>query len=84
MSDLDLVFRNEFYNRIKHHPPLNEETVEKHRELREKVYQLGLALNRLVPKGREQDVALTKLEELLFWGNAGIARNQGGEDGLGK
>ena len=28
-----------------------------------------------VPKGREQSLALTKLEEALFWANAGIARN---------
>lgn len=29
-----------------------------------------------VPKSREQSLALTHLEEALFWANAGIARNE--------
>jgi hypothetical protein len=28
-----------------------------------------------VPGGREQALALTKLEEVVMWANAGIARN---------
>jgi hypothetical protein len=27
-----------------------------------------------VPEGREKSLALTRLEEALFWSNAGIAR----------
>lgn len=39
-----------------------------------------------VPPGREQALALTKLEEAMFWANAGIARApamqaEGQEDG---
>lgn len=32
-------------------------------------------INEIVPPGREQSLALTKLEEVMFWANAGIARN---------
>ena len=30
-----------------------------------------------VPAGREQSLAITKLEEAMFWANAGIARADG-------
>lgn len=32
-----------------------------------------------VPDGREKALALTKLEEAMFWANAGIARASKGE-----
>jgi hypothetical protein len=40
---------------------------------------LGLAqfIDEEVPRSREQSLALTKLEEVVFWANAAIARNQG-------
>jgi len=40
---------------------------------------LGLAqfIDEEVPQSREQSLALTKLEEVVFWANAAIARNQG-------
>lgn len=40
---------------------------------------LALAVLRVVPEGREQAVALTKIEEAVFWANAGIAREGGSE-----
>lgn len=30
----------------------------------------------IVPDGREKSMALTKLEEVMFWANAGIARGE--------
>ena len=31
----------------------------------------------LTPPGREQSLAITKLEEVMFWSNAAIARDSG-------
>jgi hypothetical protein len=63
-------------NRIKHQPPQHDRTVAKHEDIRAAVSMLGKVILTLVPEGREQDLALTRLEEMLFWCNAGIARNQ--------
>jgi hypothetical protein len=42
--------------------------------LREEFLELAVLVDKLVPAGREQAVVLTKLEEAMFWANAGIAR----------
>ncbi len=34
-------------------------------------------LERVVPPSRELSLAITKLEEVIMWANAGIARNNG-------
>ncbi|MEO0476772.1 MAG: SMC-Scp complex subunit ScpB, partial [Planctomycetota bacterium] len=44
-------------------------------EIRELMSSCMKAVLDVVPEGREQALALTKLEEALFWFNAGIARN---------
>lgn len=42
--------------------------------IREKAKELALMIDRLVPPGREQSSALTRLEEAVMHANAGIAR----------
>jgi hypothetical protein len=42
--------------------------------LREKAKELAHLINAVVPTGREQSTALTRLEEAIFHTNAGIAR----------
>ena len=58
-----------------YHAPLPE-SVPKFEKLRERGRDLASLVAALVPDGREQSVALTKIEEAIFWANAGIARNQ--------
>ncbi len=76
----DQSFVEDLRNKVKHHPPSHDGIATKHVEWREEIFRLGLIIGLLVPKGREQSVALTKLEEMMFWGNAGIARNQSSND----
>lgn len=43
-------------------------------ECRKKHHELAQFIATCVPNGREQSTALTKLEESMFWANAGVAR----------
>lgn len=43
--------------------------------LRAKAKELAYLIDELCPKSREQSLAMTNLEQALFWANAGIARN---------
>jgi len=45
--------------------------------LRMSVRQMAGVIDDEVPPGREKSVALRKLEEALFWADAGVARNEG-------
>lgn len=64
-------------DRFKHHPPKSDETIARHQAAREAA---DLMLNSIESvswgNSREKSVAITKLEECLFWLNAEIARNQ--------
>jgi hypothetical protein len=73
---VDEKLEEDLRHRIKHHAPSHDWIAAKHKDLREAVFKMGQIIGILVPKGQEQSLALTKLEELMFWGNAGIARNQ--------
>jgi hypothetical protein len=65
---------NDLFNRFKYHPA-TDVTGPKHQEVRERCHSLALDLKALVPEGREQAHALAKLEEVMYWANAGIARH---------
>lgn len=68
MSLSDRIHQNFTY-----HPP-EEHQVSDFVSIREYGKSLALHIDRLVPDGREKSVALTKLEEVVMWANAGIAR----------
>ena len=48
---------------------------ELYEELRGKARDLARYANEHAPDSREKSLALTKLEEFVFWANAAIARN---------
>lgn len=61
-------------SRFDHHPPKDAETVKRHETARANCKAAALALDEALPPSREKSLALTKLEEALFWWNAAIAR----------
>ena len=58
-----------------YHPP-KEESKPIFVEAREKAKDFALWINDNYPHCRERSLALTKLEEVVMWANAGLARNQ--------
>lgn len=48
---------------------------EKYTQLRDKAKEFAYMIDELVPNSREKSLAMTKLEEVIMWANAGIARN---------
>jgi hypothetical protein len=61
-------------NRFAYHTPKDEKTGLTHGDVRAKCLNLAVQLNELVPEGREKSLAITHLEEVMMWANAGIAR----------
>ena len=49
---------------------------EKYTKMRESAKHLAHLILELTPESREQSLALTNLEQAVFWANAAIARNE--------
>lgn len=63
--------------RVKHHPPKDQGTIDRHQAAREAANAFLEAIENLSwGNSREKSLASTKAEEALFWLNADIARNQ--------
>jgi len=61
--------------RFDHHPPKTQDTVERHGAVRSVFLGAAVEIVGLTgPPTREQSIAITKLEEAMFWANAAIAR----------
>lgn len=58
----------------------NAEKVGRRDQVCTKAKHLASWINERVPDSREKSLAITKLEEAMFWANAAIARNPGPED----
>lgn len=63
-------------NRFDYHPPESPRVVSAHAEIRRRVHGVAYFIADLLPAGREKSLAITSLEEAMFWANAGVARTQ--------
>lgn len=61
-------------NRFEFHPATDDEKRNAHTSVREHCLALATFLNESLPDGREKSLAITHLEETMFWGNAALAR----------
>jgi len=57
------------------HKPKDDQ-LERYADIRNNAGMLALFIMRQCPKSRELSLALTKIEEAVFWANAAIARNE--------
>lgn len=62
-------------NRFSYHAP-NASQLPRYNYIREAVKQLAYTIKKLTPASREQSVALTHLDQVMFNANAAIARNE--------
>lgn len=69
MDSKDLAHRFAF------HAATTEEKRDAHTSVRQNCRELADFLNDKLPEGREKSLAMTHLEEVMFWGNAAVARN---------
>jgi hypothetical protein len=58
-----------------YHAP-KEEQPKKYGFIRDHAKEYAEIIDHLCPNSREKSLALTKLEEAVFWANASIARNE--------
>ena len=66
---------NRISNNFTYHPPKAGQP-ERYTTLREKAKELALLIIELTPQSREQALAITNLEQAVFWANASVARNE--------
>jgi hypothetical protein len=67
---------DEVHNRFTYHPPQSEERKKGHEYVRQSCERLAMSFAGNLPHGRELSLAITKLEEAMFWANASLARAQ--------
>ena len=58
-----------------YHAPKDDQPA-RYQAIREKCKEMAYLLEQSVPDSREKSLAMTKMEEVFFWANAGIARNE--------
>ena len=62
-------------NNFTYHAP-KEGQPAKYGAIREQAKAVAYLLDAVCPNSREKSLAMTKLEEVVFWANASIARNE--------
>lgn len=69
-----MITPEEIENRFTYHKP-NDLQAQLYKGLRDTAKEFAIAVSSNTPTCRESALALTKIEEAVFWANASIARN---------
>jgi len=69
-----MIDQNDIDDRFAFHPATDDEKRDAHSSARQACKRAADTINELCPDGREKAVAITKLEEAMFWANAALAR----------
>jgi len=69
------VARARLENDFIYHSP-GEDQIQRYAQLRSEAKKLAYLISQKTPPSREQSLALTNLEQAIFWANAAIARNE--------
>lgn len=72
-----MIDPSELQHRFEFHAAPDEEKRNAHTSVRIACLVAAEKINRTVPDGREKSLAITKLEEAMFWANAALAREKG-------
>lgn len=73
---MDEIQARDVANRFTYHPPADSDQANKYVDIRTYSGDLALRFLALCPDSRERNIAITKIEEAVFWANASIARNE--------
>jgi hypothetical protein len=63
-------------HRFAFHAATTDEKRDAHTSVRQACRRLADHINETCPDGREKSLAVTAIEEAMFWGNAALARQQ--------
>jgi len=69
------VEREEIENRFTYHAPKADQP-KRYEVIRGHAKAFALVIEEMVPESREKSLAFTKLEEVMMWANAAIARRE--------
>jgi len=71
-----MIDPSDLANRFTYHPPVSDAQARKYTLIRSEAHDLAAFINKEVPDGREKSLAITHIEEAVFWANAAIARDR--------
>ena len=66
---------NQIENNFTYHQPTGDQP-KRYEAIRNKAKEMALLIEDICPTSREKSLAFTKLEEMVMWANASIARNE--------
>lgn len=70
-----MITQSDLDNRFTYHTPKNDQQ-SRYIMIRDHAKELAEFIVTNTPESREQSLAITSLEEAIFWANAAIARNE--------